>query len=124
VIAVALLFSLGPINAPAQVTIRRGGSLDDNQIRLRIVEQGVTAYLATGHLCACPYNSAQDGSSCRARSSYSRLGGASPLSPVKVGEEDATAALEVGSDYCATFEFMAERRFRVTCRRHCCAGTA
>jgi hypothetical protein len=52
---------------------------DDAQIRQQIVSESVDAYLATGHPCACPYNSARNGSTCGKRSAYSRPGGASPL---------------------------------------------
>jgi len=51
----------------------------DAQIRQQIIQESVSAYLATGHPCACPYNSARNGSSCGARSAYSRPGGAAPL---------------------------------------------
>ena len=53
--------------------------LTDERVRQQIVQESVAAYLATGHPCACPYNSARNGSSCGARSAYSRPGGASPL---------------------------------------------
>jgi hypothetical protein len=53
--------------------------LDDSQIRQQVIQESVGAYLATGHPCACPYNSARNGSSCGGRSAYSRPGGASPL---------------------------------------------
>ena len=53
--------------------------LTDERVRQQIVQESVAAYLATGHPCACPYNSARNGSSCGARSAYSQPGGASPL---------------------------------------------
>jgi hypothetical protein len=53
--------------------------LSDSEIRQQIVEQSVAAYLATGHPCACPYNSARNGSRCGGRSAYSKPGGADPL---------------------------------------------
>jgi hypothetical protein len=52
---------------------------DDSEIRQKIIDQSVAAYMATGHPCACPYNSARNGSSCGRRSAYSRPGGAEPL---------------------------------------------
>ena len=39
-----------------------------------------------------------------------------PLSPVKAGEEHATAALEVIGDYGTTFELEVERCFDELCR--------
>jgi hypothetical protein len=65
-----------------------GQVVTDAQIRQQIIEESVAAYLASGHPCACPYNSARNGSSCGARSAYSRPGGAAPLcypSDVTVG---------------------------------------
>lgn len=56
-----------------------GRVLTDSQIRQQIIQESVSAYLATGHPCACPCNSARNGSSCGARSAYSRPGGAAPL---------------------------------------------
>jgi hypothetical protein len=53
--------------------------LTDSQVRQEIINQSVSDYLATGHPCACPYNSARNGSASGGRSAYSRPGGASPL---------------------------------------------
>jgi hypothetical protein len=53
--------------------------LTDDQVRQQIIHDSVAAYLATGHPCACPYNTARNGSSCGNRSAYSRPGGAEPL---------------------------------------------
>jgi hypothetical protein len=53
--------------------------LDDSQMRRQIIQESIDAYLATGHPCACPYNSARNGSNCGRRSAYSRPGGASPF---------------------------------------------
>ena len=55
----------------------RAPTLTDDQVRQQIVQESVAAYLATGHPCACPYNSARNGSSCGGRSAYSKPGGAS-----------------------------------------------
>jgi hypothetical protein len=51
----------------------------DADIRQQIIQDSVAAYQATGHPCACPYNSARNGSNCGRRSAYGRPGGASPL---------------------------------------------
>ena len=53
--------------------------LSDEQVRSAIVQESVRAYLATGHPCACPFNSARAGHACGGRSAYSRPGGAAPL---------------------------------------------
>jgi hypothetical protein len=57
----------------------RDAAATESEIRQRIVQESVAAYLATGHPCACPYNSARNGSSCGGRSAYSRPGGTAPL---------------------------------------------
>lgn len=60
----------------------------DRQARERIVRESVAAYLATGHPCACPYNTARNGSACGRRSAYTRPGGAAPLCyPADVTDE-------------------------------------
>lgn len=51
----------------------------DDQVRQAIIRDSTAAYYATGHPCACPYDSARNGSSCGRRSAYSRPGGAAPL---------------------------------------------
>ena len=52
--------------------------LPDKQIVDRIIAESRQAYYATGHPCACPDDSARNGSRCGGRSAYSRPGGASP----------------------------------------------
>ena len=82
-VAACLIFSSTP--GSTQIVIRGGEHPElrqqhpDEQIRQQIIQESVAAYLGTGHPCACPYNSARDGSSCGQRSAYSRPGGASPL---------------------------------------------
>ena len=51
----------------------------DDQVRQTIIQDSVAAYLATGHPCACPYNTDRAGHACGRRSAYSRPGGAAPL---------------------------------------------
>jgi hypothetical protein len=56
--------------------------------RQAVVRDSIAAYLATGHPCACPYNTARNGSTCGRRSAYSRPGGAAPLCyPADVTDE-------------------------------------
>jgi hypothetical protein len=55
------------------------GSFTDAQIIDAIIKQSRQSYYATGHPCACPDDKAKNGSSCGARSAYSRPGGAAPL---------------------------------------------
>ncbi len=53
--------------------------LSDMEIRSEIIKASIAAYKATGHPCACPEDSARNGSRCGKRSAYSRPGGAAPL---------------------------------------------
>jgi hypothetical protein len=74
---IILVLAFLAIFATDRVVARQ--QLDDSQIRQQIIQESVGAYLTTGHPCACPYNSARNGSSCGQRSAYSRPGGAAPL---------------------------------------------
>jgi hypothetical protein len=51
-------------------------SMKDAQVRQAIIDESINDYLATGHPCACPYNSERNGSACGGRSAYSRPSGA------------------------------------------------
>ena len=51
----------------------------DADIQQQIIRESVAAYQATGHPCACPYNSARNGSNYGGRSAYTKRGGASPI---------------------------------------------
>jgi hypothetical protein len=53
-------------------------ALTDQQIATTIVTASRDAYYRTGHPCACPEDSARNGSRCGKRSAYSRPGGAEP----------------------------------------------
>jgi hypothetical protein len=54
-------------------------ALADAQVRDAIIRDSINAYLATGHHCACPYNTMRNGHPCGNVSAYVRPGGASPL---------------------------------------------
>src|SRR3954451_10269845 len=75
-IIIFMLSALLTLLLPAQTAIAQSA---DEEVRYQIVQESVGAYLATGHPCACPYNSARNGSSCGGRSAYSKGGGAAPL---------------------------------------------
>jgi hypothetical protein len=60
----------------------------DAQVRKLIIKESIENYQSSGRPCACPYNSARNGSSCGGRSAYSRPGGAAPLCyPKDVSDE-------------------------------------
>ncbi|MDB6147946.1 MAG: hypothetical protein JWO45_1610 [Spartobacteria bacterium] len=69
--------------------------LSDEQIATIIVQASRDAYYRTGHPCACPEDSARNGSRCGGRSAYSRPGGAVPrcyVTDVKKEEIDRYGA--------------------------------
>lgn len=68
-IAAVAVLALG---APADARSR----LSDSQIKQRIIKQSIAEYPGA---CACPYNSARNGSSCGGRSAWSRGGGYAPM---------------------------------------------
>jgi hypothetical protein len=74
-IAAAIFALLITVTLPAQAK----APATDADIRQQIIQDSIATYQATGHPCACPYNSARDGSNCGARSAYSKRGGASPI---------------------------------------------
>lgn len=57
----------------------QGQPSTDDQIKQAIIQQSIATYNATGHPCACPYQSDRAGHACGRRSAYSRPGGAAPL---------------------------------------------
>jgi hypothetical protein len=52
------------------------GSLSDDQIKKQMIQQSIASYSGS---CPCPYNATRNGSSCGARSAYSKPGGYDPL---------------------------------------------
>jgi len=76
--ALALIATLVGVFFWAMIRPAHSAGLSDADIAAKIVQESREAYLATGHPCACPYDRARNGSSCGARSAYSRPGGASP----------------------------------------------
>lgn len=52
------------------------GRLSDAQVKQQIIRQSIAEYPGS---CACPYNSARNGSSCGGRSAWSRGGGYAPM---------------------------------------------
>ena len=70
VTAMAVVHVVCALSAPAAQAEAAG----DQQ-----VQRSVTAYLATGHRCPCPYNTMRDGRLCGRHSAYSRPSGLKPL---------------------------------------------
>lgn len=73
--AAAALLGCLALTSPAGLTAGVT-SVPDAEIRQRMIAESIRAYPGN---CACPYNSAKNGSRCGGRSAYSRPGGHSPL---------------------------------------------
>ena len=50
-------------------------ALSDDEVKQQIIDDSIAGYSGT---CACPFNSARNGSSCGRRSAWSRAGGYTP----------------------------------------------
>lgn len=50
--------------------------LSDDQVRQQIIDESIASYPGT---CACPFNTARNGSSCGRRSAWSKAGGYAPV---------------------------------------------
>lgn len=71
-LASAVVVTAALLASPAEAR----GRLSDAQVKQRIIRQSVAEYPGS---CACPYNSARNGSSCGGRSAWSRGGGYAPM---------------------------------------------
>ncbi|EIY5125186.1 hypothetical protein AAHC35_11835 [Klebsiella quasipneumoniae subsp. similipneumoniae] len=60
----------------SDISIAKSNSLSDDQVRQRIIDDSVASYPGT---CACPFNTARNGSSCGGRSAWSKASGYSPI---------------------------------------------
>lgn len=50
-------------------------ALSDDEVKQQIIDDSIAGYPGT---CACPFNSARNGSSCGRRSAWSKAGGYTP----------------------------------------------
>ncbi|WP_343463458.1 hypothetical protein [Pantoea sp.] len=50
--------------------------LTDEQVKQQIIDESIASYPGN---CACPFNSARNGSSCGRRSAWSKAGGYAPI---------------------------------------------
>lgn len=60
----------------SSTTATAKGSVSDAQVKQAIIDESISSYPG---VCACPYNSARNGSSCGGRSAWSKAGGYSPI---------------------------------------------
>ncbi|HCB0372893.1 TPA: hypothetical protein MYM55_000316 [Klebsiella pneumoniae] len=60
----------------SDMAIAKSNQLTDDQVKQRIIDDSIASYPGT---CACPFNTARNGSSCGRRSAWSKAGGYSPI---------------------------------------------
>lgn len=60
----------------SDMAIAKSNQLTDDQVKQRIIDDSIASYPGT---CACPFNTARNGSSCGCRSAWSKAGGYSPV---------------------------------------------
>ncbi|MHA3060974.1 hypothetical protein ACX1N5_11160 [Acinetobacter sp. ANC 4636] len=65
-LAAALIFT------SSEVPAKKIHAVNDEAIKEKIIQESIDSYPGP---CACPYNSARNGSRCGKRSAYSRAGG-------------------------------------------------
>lgn len=61
-------------------SIYAANELTDDEVRQQIIQESLVKYPGN---CACPYNVARNGSTCGARSAWSKSGGHKPICFVK-----------------------------------------
>lgn len=71
-VSLVMAVSLFWLNVSEAKSIRQS----DDQIRQLIIEDSIASYPG---VCACPFNSARNGSSCGRRSAWSKQGGYAPV---------------------------------------------
>ena len=69
VLAAAFVFA-------SDMAIAKSNPLTDDQVKQRIIDDAIASYPGT---CACPFNTARNGSACGRRSAWSKAGGYSPV---------------------------------------------
>lgn len=67
----------------------------DDQIRQHIIDESVASYPG---VCACPFNTARNGSSCGRRSAWSKQGGYAPVCYKKEISSQQVAEWRKGHD--------------------------
>lgn len=71
---ISLLFALAVCCTPP--VAGKGPQVSDQAIKQQIIAASIASYPGN---CACPYNSAKNGSACGGRSAWSRKGGYAPI---------------------------------------------
>lgn len=56
--------------------LAKKNALSDDEVKQQIIDNSIADYPGT---CACPFNSARNGSSCGRRSAWSKAGGYAPI---------------------------------------------
>lgn len=64
------------IFASGQALAKKSVRLSDAEVKQHIIDESISSYPGN---CACPYNSARNGSRCGGRSAWSKQGGYAPV---------------------------------------------
>ena len=72
----------------SETALAKTSRLSDEQVKQQIIEESIASYPG---VCACPFNSARNGSSCGKRSAWSKAGGYSPVCYTKEVTRDMVA---------------------------------
>lgn len=73
-ISLAVIILYGLISS--EMVFAKNVRLSDDQVKQQLIDQSIASYPG---VCACPFNSARNGSSCGRRSAWSKAGGYAPL---------------------------------------------
>ncbi|GLR11011.1 hypothetical protein COO59_15920 [Mixta theicola] len=60
----------------SNVVLAKASRLSDDQVKQKVIDESIEAYPGT---CACPFNTARNGSHCGRRSAWSKEGGYAPV---------------------------------------------
>lgn len=73
---VTICLLIAPFVFVSDMAVAKSNQLTDAQVKQRIINDSIASYPGT---CACPFNTARNGSSCGRRSAWSKAGGYSPI---------------------------------------------
>lgn len=90
-LAIIILFGL----MSCEIAIAKTSHLSDEQVKQQVIDESIAAYPG---VCACPFNSARNGSSCGKRSAWSKAGGYSPICYKKEVTRDMVTQWRQGNE--------------------------
>lgn len=79
----------------SKIALAKTSRLSDEQVKQQVIDESIASYPG---VCACPFNSARNGSSCGKRSAWSKAGGYSPVCYTKEVTRDMVAQWRQGNE--------------------------